>query len=120
MLGITVPAYIQTMLYSVVFDKMEGVDHSAEAEREDDGWTVELEDGSEMPAAAESMQDVLASWENKKMTESEENDTNLGQNDAFLPEVSTARHKTVRANFSNNGHLPQDLYSNLQSTQFHR
>lgn len=79
LLGITVPAYIQTMLYSVVFDKMEGVDHSAEAEREDDGWTVELEDSNEMPVIAENMQDVVASWENKN--QAEENAVDLGQND---------------------------------------
>ena len=47
MLGLTVPGYIQAMLYSPVFDKMEGIDRTAEGEIIDDGWTVELEESSD-------------------------------------------------------------------------
>lgn len=44
--GFTVPGLLQAMLYSRVFDKMEGVDRKAlkEQQQEDDGWTVELEE----------------------------------------------------------------------------
>ena len=41
--GLTVPGILQTMLYSRVFDRMEGVDRKA-AKQEDDGWSVELEE----------------------------------------------------------------------------
>lgn len=44
LLGLTVPAYVQTMLYSKVFDKMEGIERTAEGDIIDDGWTVELEE----------------------------------------------------------------------------
>ena len=37
------------MLYSPVFDKMEGIDRTAEGEIIDDGWTVELEEDTETP-----------------------------------------------------------------------
>ena len=47
LLGLSVPAYVQAMLYSPVFDKMEGVDRTAEGEVIDDGWTVELEETAE-------------------------------------------------------------------------
>lgn len=49
MLGLTIPGYIQAMLYSPVFDKMEGIDRTAEGEIIDDGWTVELEEDTETP-----------------------------------------------------------------------
>ena len=49
MLGISVPAYIQTMLYSPVFDKLEGIERTTEGEIIDDGWTVELEEIPEAP-----------------------------------------------------------------------
>lgn len=42
--GFTVPALLQCMLYSRVFDRMEGIDRKAEAQKPDDGWTVELEE----------------------------------------------------------------------------
>lgn len=50
MLGLTIPGYVQAMLYSPVFDKMEGIDRTAEGEIIDDGWTVELEEEPESPA----------------------------------------------------------------------
>lgn len=40
--GFTIPGILHTMLYSRVFDRMEGVDRKAAKEAEvDDGWTVE-------------------------------------------------------------------------------
>ncbi len=54
LLGLTVPAYVQTMLYSQVFDKMEGIDRSVEALQGDDGWEVKLEDGETLPEKDES------------------------------------------------------------------
>lgn len=40
--GFTIPGILQTMLYSRVFDRMEGIDRKALKEAEvDDGWTVE-------------------------------------------------------------------------------
>ena len=46
LLGFTVPGILQTMLYSRVFDRIEGVDRKA-AKKEDDGGTVELEEETE-------------------------------------------------------------------------
>ena len=51
MLGLTIPGYVQAMLYSPVFDKMEGIDRTAEGEIIDDGWTVELEESTESLAS---------------------------------------------------------------------
>ena len=48
--GMTIPALLQAMLYSRVFDRLEGVDRKAlkEQQQEDDGWTVEeLEENPE-------------------------------------------------------------------------
>lgn len=41
--GMTIPALLQAMLYSRVFDRIEGVDRKAlkAQQQEDDGWTVE-------------------------------------------------------------------------------
>lgn len=59
--GLTVPGILQTMLYSKVFDKLEGVDRKA-LQQADDGWTVELEqeaeqksDGTEAVQAGETL-----------------------------------------------------------------
>jgi uncharacterized membrane protein YesL len=43
--GFTAPGLLQTMLYSRVFDRIEGIDRKAlkEQEKEDDGWTIEEE-----------------------------------------------------------------------------
>ena len=46
----TLPALLQAMLYSRVFDRLEGVDRKAlkAQQQEDDGWTVEeLEENPE-------------------------------------------------------------------------
>ena len=42
--GMTLPALLQAMLYSRVFDRLEGVDRKAlkAQQQEDDGWTVEV------------------------------------------------------------------------------
>ena len=48
--GMTLPALLQAMLYSRVFDRLEGVDRKAlkAQQQEDDGWTVEeLEENPE-------------------------------------------------------------------------
>ncbi len=58
--GFTVPGILQTMLYSKVFDRLEGIDRKAlkAQPEEDDGWTVELEDdmaeGTETAAIEEA------------------------------------------------------------------
>lgn len=46
LLGFTVPGILQTMLYSKVFDRLEGVDRKAlkSQQGEEDGWSVELEE----------------------------------------------------------------------------
>lgn len=44
--GFTVPGILKTMLYSRVFDRMEGVDRKA-PKNEDDGWSVEVEEATE-------------------------------------------------------------------------
>lgn len=55
--GFTVPGILQTILYSRVFDKLEGIDRKAlkAEEQEDDGWTVELdEENPDMQEVSES------------------------------------------------------------------
>lgn len=55
--GFTVPGILQTILYSRVFDKLEGIDRKAlkAAPPEDDGWTVELdEENPEMQEVSEA------------------------------------------------------------------
>ncbi len=58
--GFTAPGILQTILYSRVFDKLEGIDRKAlkEEQLQDDGWTVELDEENpemqEMPAAEET------------------------------------------------------------------
>ncbi len=47
LLGLSVPGYVQAMLYSRVFDKMEGVERTADGEIIEDTWTVELDEGGE-------------------------------------------------------------------------
>lgn len=56
--GFTLPGLLQTMLYSRVFDKIEGVDRKAlkEQQQVDDGWTVEL-DEEEAQAEGEQADD---------------------------------------------------------------
>lgn len=44
--GLTIPGIIQAILYSSVFDRLEGVDRSKEQE-EEDSWTVELPEEEE-------------------------------------------------------------------------
>ena len=55
--GMTVPALLQAMLYSRVFDRIEGVDRKAlkAQQQEDDGWTVEeFEETPEVLEAADA------------------------------------------------------------------
>jgi len=54
--GFTAPGILQTILYSKVFDKLEGVDRKAlkEQQQEDDGWTVELEEEEGLPQTEET------------------------------------------------------------------
>lgn len=42
-LGLSVPGLLQCLVYSKIFDKMEGVDGKEEDDA-DDGWTIELEE----------------------------------------------------------------------------
>lgn len=45
--GFSLPGLLQTMIYSKIFDRMEGVDRdAASGENADDGWTIEEEDDS--------------------------------------------------------------------------
>lgn len=81
LLGLAMPAYVQAMLYSPVFDKLEGVERTAEGEIIDDTWKVELEEDV-MNCPAEN--DILAVLEAKKAasekTETTENVQNDGEN----------------------------------------
>lgn len=45
LLGFTVPAFLQAMLYSRIFDRMEGIDRK-NMDKEEDGWSVELEENT--------------------------------------------------------------------------
>ncbi len=55
LLGFTVPGILQTMLYSKVFDQLEGLDRKAlKEQQEDDGWTVEPEENPEATEGADS------------------------------------------------------------------
>ena len=57
--GFSLPGLLQTLVYSKIFDRMEGVDRDAPAEV-DDGWTVEMEEQNALEAAenAENTEDV--------------------------------------------------------------
>ena len=43
LLGIALPAYWQAMLYSRVFDRLEGVERTLDGEIIDDGWRMDEE-----------------------------------------------------------------------------
>lgn len=43
-LGLSVPGLLQCLVYSKIFDRMEGVDRKDKGEEADDGWSVELEE----------------------------------------------------------------------------
>ena len=80
--GFTVPGILQTMLYSRVFDKIEGVDRKAmkEEQQQDDGWHVELDE--EQQAAFEN-RDALPENDTEEaadVVESTENDTESIEN----------------------------------------
>ncbi len=65
--GFTAPGILMTMLYSRVFDRMEGVNRK-ELKKQDDGWTVELEE--EMPTES----DENAAESTLTTAETEQND----------------------------------------------
>ena len=78
LLGFTVPGILQTMLYSKVFDRLEGVDRKAlkSQQGEEDGWSVELEEeaaeAQTTPAietASEDMQEAAVKTEEESLTE---------------------------------------------------
>ncbi len=68
MLGMTIPALLQAMLYSRVFDRMEGVDRKAEKEV-DDGWTVELEEEVTEENAENLLEEVPTEAEKEQVDE---------------------------------------------------
>ena len=57
--GMTIPALLQAMLYSRVFDRIEGVDRKAlkAQQQEDDGWTVE--EWEENPEGLENVDEAV-------------------------------------------------------------
>lgn len=59
LLGIALPGYVQAMLYSKVFDKMEGIERTSDGEIIDDGWTVELDKETETPAVEGEQTEAL-------------------------------------------------------------
>ena len=56
--GFTLPGLLQTVLYSKVFDRMEGIDRKGE-ETVDDGWSVALEEGTETEESTEEKIEVV-------------------------------------------------------------
>lgn len=66
--GFSLPGLLQTMVYSKIFDRMEGVDRDAtNGENADDGWTIEEEDGSrEVVAELQENADVQNDEEMEK------------------------------------------------------
>lgn len=63
-LGFTLPGLLQAMLYSRVFDKIEGVDRKALKEQPiDDGWTLseEVPENEEQPEGEETLENEEAS-----------------------------------------------------------
>ncbi len=77
LLGFTIPGFLKTILYSKVFDQLEGVDRKALKAQalEDDGWTVELEEdqieGTEGEVAAiEAMEEAAEAAEETTAEES--------------------------------------------------
>lgn len=94
LLGLALPAYVQAMLYSPVFDKLEGIDRTADGEIIDDGWTVELEEtdaealaerweapGIEAEKEASVSEAAAAEVEQSEVPVAEENQTEERQND---------------------------------------
>ena len=66
--GFSLPGLLQTMIYSKIFDRMEGVNRdAASGENADDGWTIEEEDDStEAVAESEENADVQNDEEMEK------------------------------------------------------
>ena len=79
MLGLSVPAYVQTMLYSRVFDKMEGIERTADGEIIEDNWTLSDEDEEfakygELPT---NVADVIAAMEKEQENTQTDADANV-------------------------------------------
>lgn len=73
-LGFTLPGLLQTMLYSRVFDKIEGVDRKALKEQPiDDGWTLseEVSENEEQPEGEKAPENEEIS-EGEKVSEDKE------------------------------------------------
>lgn len=74
MLGLTIPGYVQAMLYSRVFDKMEGIERTIDGEVIEDHWTLDEEDEEfakygELPT---NVADVIAAMEKEQAAETEQ------------------------------------------------
>ena len=68
LLGIALPAYWQAMLYSRVFDQLEGVERTLDGEIIDDGWRMDEEapiDSSLIHVADEAALPELSEEEEK-------------------------------------------------------
>lgn len=95
MLGLSVPAYVQTMLYSRVFDKMEGIERTADGEIIEDNWTLSDEDEEfakygELPT---NVADVIAAMEK----EQENTQTDADANAETAAEEATVEDKNEQA-----------------------